>query len=300
VVVTHYERPRLLSTCLEALSAQTHQPIEVIVADDGSSSAEAVEELTTSEARSWPWSFRVLRLSHGGVHGARNAGWRAATGELVLFVDDDDVPFPELVETLLAARAESGADVVSASSRTFNGEGPPVARTQDVISLKLGEPYEMGVLSNHYGGPTCLWPRALLERLHGFADSFALAEDWEILARAAAMGVEIVGTPNPLFWNRQLQGGRVNRSLYALRDRSLTTVASHFSTELPETLSMLPLLAAGAYEELERRKARSLTRRFRVTRRSQELIRHARSVAVDEGWRSVLERAVSSLVRRWG
>ncbi len=298
VVITHYERPELLLMCLGGLASQSCQPLEVIVSDDGSRGAAIRDALMSIEARTWPWPLMILRLPHQGVHEARNAGWRAASGELVLFIDDDDVPFSSLVEVVLRSRRVSGADVICAGSRTFRGDGVPVARSGDVISLKLGEPHEMGLLSNHYGGPTCLWPRSLLERLQGFRDASALAEDWDILVRAALGRAQIAGTPDPLFWNRQLPGSREHQSGLARRNRTLATVAGYFAAELPQEFSMLPLLTTGAYEELERRKRGVTSRRDRVVRRVRALVAHARQVLRDEGTLVLIRRIRAFLSRR--
>ncbi len=208
VVVPHFERADLLPRCLEALAAQTYPPLEVIVVDDGSPSAAARAGLSAVEARTWPWPLRVLRQDNAGADAARNAGWRAAQHELVVFIDDDDVPFDHLVETLVQARGYVGADVVAAGIRTFPATADPRPRPGDVVGIFLARPYEFGLIANQYGGPVCLWPKTLLERLGGFRHAKHLQEDGEILARATLAGASIVAVPRPLYWNRLTPDGR--------------------------------------------------------------------------------------------
>ncbi len=96
VQICTYNRVAMALDCLEALRGQTWPAarFEVILVDDGS----ADERLSAIDAAGYPFAVRVLRLPHGGLARARNAGIRAACGEVVLFIDDDTVPDPRLIE----------------------------------------------------------------------------------------------------------------------------------------------------------------------------------------------------------
>jgi Glycosyl transferase family 2 len=252
VVVPYHERTDYLLDCLEGLARQTYPSLEVLIADDGSSSRAAVEQLRMVEQRSWPWPLRVTRQAHGGLGAARNGGWRASGGELVAFIDDDDVPFDELIETLWRARVTSGSDIVVAGARFFRGDGPPTEHRGDVIRISLCEPRELGLISNQYGGPVNLWPRNLLEELGGFAS--VPNEDWDLLARATFYGARISTPPDPLYWYRQTPGSMYSADPAAFRDAGVPSLSERFAAHLPAELRLVPQLAAGAYSELERRK----------------------------------------------
>jgi len=252
VVVPFHERTAFLPSCLEALARQTYRTLEVVVADDGSESADAEECLAALGRRTWPWPLRVLRLPHGGVAAARNAGFAAASGEEVVFVDDDDLPFEELVAVLVRARRVASVDIVAAGARVFHGEGEPLARPGDKITISFGEPRELGLLGNHYGHPTCLWPLRLLEQLGGFRE-LAVGEDWELLARAALAGARIAAVPDPLFWYRHAPGSRYTAVPVGRRETGRAHVAELYARTLPDHARLLPHIVAGAYEELERR-----------------------------------------------
>ena len=83
VVIPCYNQARYLADAIRSVREQTHQPIECIVVDDGSTdrTSEVAAEL----------GARVLHQPNGGVSAARNAGLSAARGELVVFLDADDV-----------------------------------------------------------------------------------------------------------------------------------------------------------------------------------------------------------------
>jgi glycosyltransferase involved in cell wall biosynthesis len=93
VIVPTYQRRWSLGAVIEPLLADPalHQ---LVVAVDGSTdgTAEWLEQRRSRDAR-----LTVLRLQNQGVSAARQAGLEAATGDLVLFLDDDVVPSPGLV-----------------------------------------------------------------------------------------------------------------------------------------------------------------------------------------------------------
>jgi glycosyltransferase involved in cell wall biosynthesis len=98
VIVPAYEGERFLGEALDSVRAQTYANVETIVVDDGS--PDACAEI--AEARG---DVRLLREPHGGVAAARNAGLRAAGGELIAFIDQDDEWLPERLARGVAAMA---------------------------------------------------------------------------------------------------------------------------------------------------------------------------------------------------
>jgi glycosyltransferase involved in cell wall biosynthesis len=82
VVVATYNGGRTLQNCLESLGRLNYADYEVILVDDGST------DRTPEIARAFS-QVRYLRQSNQGLSAARNAGIRAAAGEIVAFTDDD-------------------------------------------------------------------------------------------------------------------------------------------------------------------------------------------------------------------
>jgi O-antigen biosynthesis protein len=82
VVVATYNGSRTLASCLDSLGKLNYPEYEVIVIDDGS------KDQTPEIAKQFSYA-RYLRQTNQGLSAARNAGIRAATGEIVAFTDDD-------------------------------------------------------------------------------------------------------------------------------------------------------------------------------------------------------------------
>jgi glycosyltransferase involved in cell wall biosynthesis len=96
VIIPLYNKGPFVGFAIETVLTQTHQNVEVIVVDDGSSDngPEVVEAIQDPRVR-------LLRQTNGGVSKARNTGIAAATGELVVFLDADDWYGPSYVATMV-------------------------------------------------------------------------------------------------------------------------------------------------------------------------------------------------------
>ena len=112
IVVPVRDGERYLAPALQSLLDQERLPDELIVVDDGSRdrSAEIAEAL----------GARVLRREPAGPAAARNAGARAATGELLGFLDADDLARPRRLALQVAAlAADPGLDAVIGHVENF-------------------------------------------------------------------------------------------------------------------------------------------------------------------------------------
>lgn len=90
------DRVAMALGCLDALRRQTYPAdrFEVVLVDDGSHD----RRLADVDVGDYPFPVRVLSIAHGGLARARNVGIEAARGDVVLFIDDDTVPDPALIE----------------------------------------------------------------------------------------------------------------------------------------------------------------------------------------------------------
>lgn len=99
VVVPNYNHAELLPHCLDALLAQTLQPLEILVVDDGSTDGSVA--LIEGYCQRHP-HIRLLRNEQNrGVVFTVNRGVDAARGELIFFAPADDTSHPTLFEKSL-------------------------------------------------------------------------------------------------------------------------------------------------------------------------------------------------------
>lgn len=103
VLVPTHGRGATLANLLERLAGQTLAPdrFEVVVVDDGS------PEPVRPDAAGLPFALTLLRQENAGPAAARNHGLEHCRAPLVLILNDDAVPAPDLLERHLAAHAEA-------------------------------------------------------------------------------------------------------------------------------------------------------------------------------------------------
>jgi hypothetical protein len=139
VVVPTFNRGPALVRTLERLMASDldgGDALEVLVVDDGSAvPAEDTTAALPPEPRRWP--LRWLRQANAGPAAARNAGFGAAQGEIVLFVDDDILVPPDLVRAHVAAhRAHPGSVIFGLCPFVPEARPTPFRRFVDEIDRR--------------------------------------------------------------------------------------------------------------------------------------------------------------------
>jgi maltose O-acetyltransferase len=169
VVIATRDRPRLIRRVGEEVLSQLGEQDELIIVDDTASTPESYDWLAKAG--------RMIRSDGRGPAVARNLGWRAASGEIIAFTDDDVHLDGGWLE---AARAEF------ADARLVAVEGRTRSRPFDPL-------YEYSVSSEGArNGLTCnvAYRRATLEALGGFDEGFPFAhcEDVDLFTRAKRLG----------------------------------------------------------------------------------------------------------------
>jgi len=100
VLVANYNYARYIGDALESTLAQTYPHFEVIVCDDGSSddSCAVIESYVKRDRR-----IRLVRKENGGIASALNVAYAVAKGEIICFLDADDLFYPEKLEMVVSA-----------------------------------------------------------------------------------------------------------------------------------------------------------------------------------------------------
>lgn len=204
VVIPTYARPAKLIACLEALARQAFaEPWEVVVVDDGS--PEPVEPPCI--ARPPNLEFRIVRQENAGPAAARNRAVLEARGALVAFTDDDCLPDPAWLETLVRAGRENELALVGGS--TFNGLRDDVfATTSQLIIDLVYEHFNADHERSYFlASNNVLCSRARFLELGGFDTAFprAGAEDREFCDRWRMHGWPLVWRPAALVEHRHGQ-----------------------------------------------------------------------------------------------
>ncbi len=260
VCVPSHDRPLRLRWLLNALADQTgveDDEWEVIVAHD--SSGPETEELLAEHELALRGVLRHLTFAPGpGPAQKRNAAWRAAAADAVLFTDDDCRPPEAWVAAALAAAASHPGAIVQGAT----------AVDPDEEVVRLHSPHARFQLVDPpvIWAQTCniLYPRDVLEACGGFDESLPVAagEDTDLALRARARGVPYVGAPEVLTYHCVEPASLRVRAKEVWRWQHIPYVAKiHPEIREPmplrifwkRTHARLPLLLAGAVLLVRRR-----------------------------------------------
>ena len=190
-IVPVFNGERYLKEALDSIRAQTYWPLEIIVADDGSTDG------TAAVVAGYGEQVRYLSQPKAGPAAARNLGRGAARGEFVAFLDADDLWHPEkLARQMARFQARPELDLC-------------VTYVQNFWTPELNE--EARRYKHHprlaqalpgYITPALLARRALFDSVGQFNTALQHAEDTEWFLRAAEQGAVMELLPDILVYRR--------------------------------------------------------------------------------------------------
>ena len=173
IVIAAYNEEAFIDEALRSALAQTYQPIEVIVVDDGST------DRTAEIAASHP--VRLLRRPHRGPGAARNAGLQLARGEYWTVFDADDLMPPDrLHHQITHLTTHPNHDIVLGLTQAFVSPGQP-------RPPHYNPTWDTGPFPGHPG--TTLGRREALEQVGLLDERRWLGDDVDWQARAKDAGI---------------------------------------------------------------------------------------------------------------
>lgn len=187
IMMPAYNAERTIGPAIDSVLAQTMPDWELIVVDDGSTDGTAAQaaERTGRDAR-----IRLVRQANGGESAARNTALQQMQGELMAFLDADDLYLPEhLALTVDYLLAHPERDGVYTDGYHCDEQG---TRLQTLSSRRRG-PFEgwlfpeLVAASDVFGPPLCLVLRRRLidQQSLTFDPAIVIGPDWDFTTRYA-------------------------------------------------------------------------------------------------------------------
>jgi glycosyltransferase involved in cell wall biosynthesis len=188
VIIPIYNGERFLAETIRSVLDQTYAPIEVIAVDDGSTDGSA------AIVRSFP-DVKYIHQSNQGVAAARNTGVKAAQGDFLAFIDQDDLWTLDKLEKQ-AAYLQEHADIGYVLSMVQFFLEPGVEKPAWVRDELLVEPRPGYNLGN------VLIRRRVFERVGLFDTQYVLASDHDWFVRAKDDGIPMARMPDVMLMKR--------------------------------------------------------------------------------------------------
>lgn len=123
MIIPVYNSATFLETCVRSVMGQTYPNIELILMDDGSTDNSSIILDRLLEKDYTPKRIRVYHHENCGPGMTRNAGIEKATGEYLMFADNDDDMSPDYVETMVHLIEEKQADMIVSGFRRVDSSG---------------------------------------------------------------------------------------------------------------------------------------------------------------------------------
>lgn len=255
VIVLNYNGAAIIERCLAHLLAQTYRRTEIIVVDNASHDA----SLATLERYAADGRITLVRSpANVGCPAGRNLGLRAATGEVIAFMDDDGYASPTWLAEAVGVLGSSDTIGAVAALVFFNrhklilnGAGATLNRRGYGGDFCFNEPFEFARLPHHVLYPMgcgMVVRRQVLEAMGDFdADLFNYYDDVELGLWVWRMGLQVALAPEAWVDHDFSSSDAWNRNKARLCERNrIRTVIKYFPIPrlplwlLHELASLLP------------------------------------------------------------
>jgi hypothetical protein len=211
VIIPAYNAEQHIAEALSSVEAQTYRDWEAIVVDDASTDG------TAKIAESYGDRFVVIRAAaNAGLAASRNRAIAAARGELLAFLDSDDLWLPEYLESQVAAYDQAcgrnmDVGVVSCDAHLLTEDGH-LPSTYMEASGRAADITLTRLLKRNLVFVSALSPRGIVEEAGGFATGLHGVEDYDLWLRIVERGYRVVVNPRVLAIYRLTPGSMSSRT----------------------------------------------------------------------------------------
>jgi glycosyltransferase involved in cell wall biosynthesis len=245
VVIPTYNGAACLAEAVTSVWSQTLRPVEVLIVDDGSTDDTVALAGRLGQAAPVPLSVLRLPTNSGGPARPINAGVRAATGDFVAVLEQDDLWLPEkLARQAGILRDHPHVAVVAAlcghhdhPGQTCQRQPPDLVPTLRAVAtptaggaLVLGRELALATLllrGQYLGGyPGFMFRRACWERKGGVDESLRIASDYELLCWLCTQG-DLAVIPEVQYHFR-LHTGNLSQTQADLGGREVQRIRSRY------------------------------------------------------------------------
>ena len=145
VIIPVYNVENYLNECLDSVTSQTLDDMEIICIDDGSTdnSPDILKEYSKKDKR-----IKIITKENGGQATARNLGIKEAQGEYIAFVDSDDFIEPTMFEKLYTKSKDNNLDIAMCKIATYDNQTEEIKNNVWYYMLGVFRDFEKGIF-NH-------------------------------------------------------------------------------------------------------------------------------------------------------
>jgi len=214
IVIPVYNGENYLREAIDSALAQTYEPIEVLVVNDGS------KDKTEEIALSYGDRIRYFSKKNGGVSTALNMGITQMHGEYFSWLSHDDLYKPEKIELEIAALSNNPAQIVYSDYDVIDKNGVAIA-TMDIAKKYPSADLTFGlfpILRQVLNGCSLLIYKSHFTRVGLFDECLRVTQDYDLWFRMFR-GEELVYVNEPLVMLRE-HGSQITHNYVCNRAES--------------------------------------------------------------------------------
>ncbi len=203
VVIPTFNSASWVTQAIDSVLTQTSPPDEIIVVDDGST------DDTRSRLAPYRDRVRYVHQENRGVAAARNRGIAASTGDMIAFLDADDIWHPRKLELQLQAMTDHpGLGLLGTAS--YDWPGPAPAQPESFPTRPVPLSWRRLAVRNALTTSSVVVRRAAFERVGVFDPELRGPEDFDLWLRIAEV-YPVANLPAPLVGYRTVPGSLGSR-----------------------------------------------------------------------------------------
>lgn len=189
IVTPSYNQGQFIRATIESVLGQQYPNIEYIVIDGGST------DDTVSIIKEYQQKLSWVSESDNGQSDAINKGIRKATGDIIAYLNSDDIYQPGTIERVVEAfRSSPEADIVYGDYISIDVNG-------DILDRMKTIPFDPGILlydANYISQPSSFYRTSLFGKIGKFDDQLQCLMDYEFFLRASSKGIVFKYIPTAL------------------------------------------------------------------------------------------------------
>lgn len=271
IIIPTYNRAGLVVEAIGSVAQQTFSDWELIVVDDGSTDQTRTAVIGSFRRSGRPASCRYLYQSNRGPGSARNLGIGQAQGQLLAFLDSDDLWLPEKLKTQVEFLNNNPAVAAVYTNETWLRQGRLLdqkKRHRKFSGWIFGPCLDLCLISPS----SILLRKPVLERIGLFDESLPACEDYDLWLRLTK-DYPVYLIDRPLIIKRAISPDQLSRHYPLMDDFRVRALENIFQADLtaPQRQAVrqhliwrLKLLAKGSLRRFRLRSAISYHRKLRT------------------------------------
>ncbi|GKT10877.1 glycosyltransferase [Desulforhabdus sp. TSK] len=230
VVIPAFNAEAYIAEAIESALNQIGVKIEVIVVDDGST------DNTLQVVESFKKRIRIIRQENMGAAAARNSAAQAAQGNVLAFLDADDIWMPQKLY-IQSLKLNEGYKIVY-TNRYNIGQLADLPEIQsNVVKMREGDIWEDLLFGNIITASSCVMKKECFRSLGGFRRDLPPCEDWDLWLRCAE--IHSVGYCSEPLLKYRIHSGGTSRNYKMMSKMRRRVIAAAFCSHRGEKLPLL-------------------------------------------------------------